>query len=145
MTLSQAAEESGWGTSRFVAEGNALFGQWSWHASAIKPEKQRSGKGNYGIAAFDTTLDSVRAYMQNLNSHRAYADLRVRRADLRAQGKPVTGRILAETLTRYSERGEAYVKSLHAIMNANHLDAADDAYLGEGPVYLMIPAGEAAG
>ena len=47
LTLSQAAEESGWGTSRFAAEGNALFGQWSWHDKAIKPEKQRSGKGNY--------------------------------------------------------------------------------------------------
>lgn len=145
LTLSQAAEESGWGTSRFAAEGNALFGQWSWHDKAIKPDHQRSGKGNYGIAAFDTTLDSVRAYLQNLNTHRAYDDLRARRAELRKQGKAVTGRILAGTLTKYSERGEAYVETLLTIMNSNHLDAADQAYLGEGPVYLMVPVGKTAG
>ena len=144
LTLSQAAEESGWGTSRFAAEGNALFGQWTWGDKVIKPKQQRKGKGDYGIAAFDTTLDSVRAYMQNLNSHRAYGELRARRAELREQGKPVTGRILAGTLTSYSERGAAYVETLYTIMNANRLDPADDAYLGEGPVYLMVPAGEAA-
>lgn len=142
LVLSQAAEESGWGTSRFAAEGNALFGQWTWGDKAIKPKQQRAGKGNYGIAAFDTTLDSVRAYMQNLNTHRAYGELRGKRAELREQGEPVTGRILAGTLTSYSERGAAYVETLHTIMNANRLDPADDAYLDDGPVYLMIPIGD---
>jgi len=142
LVLSQAAEESGWGTSRFAAEGNALFGQWAWGDKAIKPKQQRKGKGNYGIAAFDTTLDSVRAYMQNLNTHRAYGELRGKRAELREQGEPVTGRILAGTLTSYSERGAAYVETLHTIMNANRLDPADDAYLDDGPVYLMVPVGD---
>jgi len=139
LTMSQAAEESGWGTSRFAAEGNALFGQWTWSDKAIKPKTQREGMGNYGIAAFDTTFDSVWAYMLNLNTHRAYGDLRAKRAELRAQGLPVTGRILAGTLTSYSERGAAYVETLHTIMNANRLDPADDAYLDDGPIYLMIP------
>lgn len=138
LALSQSAEESGWGTSRFAAEGNALFGQWAWGDDAIKPEKQRSGKGNYGIAAFQSTLDSVRAYMHNLNTHRAYGGLRARRAEIRAQGIPVTGFELAKSLTSYSERGAAYVESLHAIMRVNHLAAADDAYLGDGPVFLMV-------
>ena len=144
LTLSQAAEESGWGTSRFAAEGNALFGQWTWGDKVIKPKQQRKGKGDYGIAAFDTTLDSVRAYMQNLNTHRAYADLRAKRAELRERGEPMSGRILAGTLTSYSERGAAYVETLYTIMNANRLDPADDAYLADGPVYLMVPTGEAA-
>ena len=144
LTLSQSAEESGWGTSRFAAEGNALFGQWAWGEKAIKPRQQRTGMGNYGIAAFDTTLDSVRAYMRNLNTHRAYGDLRSKRAELRRQEKSITGRILAATLTSYSERGAAYVETLYTIMDANHLDAADDAYLDEGPVYLMVPVGEVA-
>lgn len=142
LTLSQAAEESGWGTSRFAAEGNALFGQWTWGDKVIKPKQQRAGMGNYGIAAFDTTLDSVRAYMQNLNTHRAYGELRAKRAELREHGEPITGRILAGTLTSYSERGAAYVETLYTIMNANRLDPADDAYLDDGPVYLMIPTGD---
>jgi len=144
LALSQAAEESGWGTSRFAAEGNALFGQWAWGKEAIKPRDQREGKGNYGIAAFDTTLDSVRAYMQNLNTHRAYEELRAKRAELRQQAEPIGGRVLAGTLTSYSERGEAYVETLHTIMNANRLDPADQAFLGEGPVHLMMPTAETA-
>jgi uncharacterized FlgJ-related protein len=142
LALAQGAEESGWGTSRFAGEGNALFGQWSWDEKAMKPEQQRRALGNYGIAAFETPLQSVMAHAQNLNTHRAYAELRARRAEMRRNGQSPTGRALAATLTRYSERGEAYVKTLYAIMDVNHLDAADEAYLGDGPNILLIPAGE---
>jgi uncharacterized FlgJ-related protein len=145
LALSQAAEESGWGTSRFAAEGNALFGQWSWGGKGIKPEKQRSGLGDHRIAAFDSPLDSVRAYMQNLNTHRVYARLRQRRAAMRAGSDPIRGWDLADTLDRYSERGQGYVDSLHAIMRVNHLNAADEAYLGDGPTILLIPVGRALG
>jgi uncharacterized FlgJ-related protein len=140
LALAQAAEESGWGTSRFAAEGNALFGQWAWGTQAIKPEQHRAALGNYGIASFETPLQSVLAYMQNLNTHRAYEGLRARRAELRAAGKPVTGRVLAEQLDRYSERGQAYVDSLHTIMDVNRLDPADEAYLGDGPSIFLFPA-----
>jgi len=142
LALAQGAEESGWGTSRFAGEGNALFGQWSWDEKAMKPEQQRRAKGNYGIAAFETPLQSVMAHAQNLNTHRAYAGLRARRAEMRQSGQSPTGRALAATLTSYSERGEAYVKTLYSIMDFNHLDAADEAYLGDGPNILLIPVGE---
>ncbi len=139
LALSQAAEESGWGTSRFAAEGNALFGQWTWGEDRIKPKEQREELGNYGIAAFETPLLSMVAYMRNLNTHPAYDGLREKRAALRGAGEPLSGRTLAETLTSYSERGSEYVESLHAIMRVNRLDPADDAYLGDGPDVLLIP------
>jgi uncharacterized FlgJ-related protein len=142
LALSQCAEESGWGTSRFAAEGNALFGQWSWGGQGIKPQQQREGMGDYRIAAFETPLQSVMAYMDNLNTHRAYAGLRTRRAELRANGERISGWDLAETLDRYSERGAAYVDSLHAIMRVNKLDPADDANLGDGPTIWLVPVGE---
>ncbi len=144
LVLSQAAEESGWGTSRFAAEGNALFGQWSWDANAIRPQQQRAGLGDYGIAAFDTPLESIAAYMLNLNTHAAYEELRERRAEMFHDGVPVSGSQLAETLTRYSERGSEYVDSLHTIMRVNHLAPADDAYLGDGPIILLVPIGPGA-
>jgi len=144
LALSQCAEESGWGTSRFAAEGNALFGQWSWNGKGIKPQEQRAGKGDYRIAAFETPLQSVMAYMQNLNTHPAYAALRTRRAEIRAKGERISGWTLAETLDKYSERGAAYVKSLHGIMRVNQLDPADDAFLGDGPTIWLIPIGEGA-
>jgi Bax protein len=144
LALAQAAEESGWGTSRFAAEGNALFGQWSWDDSAIKPLAQRGGMGNYGIAAFETPLESVRAYMHNLNTHQAYAELRERRAELRRESETISGWELANTLTRYSERGAAYVDTLHTIMRVNRLADADDAYLSDGPTIFLMPVGAGA-
>ena len=142
LALSQAAEESGWGTSRFAAQGNALFGQWTWGEAGMKPEEQRAHLGNYGLAAFETPLMSVMAYMLNLNTHAAYGDLRNLRATARAQGKAPRGRDLAAGLSKYSERGEAYVTSLRNLMTANKLDATDDAYLATGPAIYLVPPGE---
>jgi uncharacterized FlgJ-related protein len=144
LVLSQCAEESGWGTSRFAAEGNALFGQWSWGGDGIKPEQQREGMGDYRIAAFETPLASVMAYMANLNTHAAYAALRARRAEMRSGGERISGWELAKTLDKYSERGAAYVDSLHGIMRVNKLDPADDAFLGDGPTIYLVPVGEGA-
>lgn len=144
LVLAQTAEESGWGTSRFAVEGNAMFGMWTWDDKGIKPLQQRSGLGNYKIASYETPLQSVIAYMHNLNTHRAYEDLRARRAELRKSGAKVTGWELANTLTSYSERGQEYVDSLHSLMKVNMLPPTDDAYLGDGPTILLIPVGEGA-
>lgn len=125
LMMAQSAEESGWGTSRFVRKGNALFGQWAWgDDEGIVPEDREDGK-THVIKAFPTLMDSVRAYARNINSHPAYQALREKRAMLHAEGKPVTGWDLASTLTKYSERGEEYVDSLHAIMRVNELTGLD--------------------
>lgn len=142
LVLAQAAEESGWGTSRFAVQGNALFGMWTWGDEGIRPEQQRSEHGDHKIASYETPLQSVMAYMRNLNTHRSYETLRARRAELRRSGAKVTGWELAKTLTKYSERGQDYVDSLHALMKTNMLMPTDDAYLGDGPSILLIPVGD---
>lgn len=142
LVLAQAAEESGWGTSRFAAAGNALFGQWTWGGAGIQPEQQRQSLGDYKIAAFESPLDSVSAYVRNLNTHRAYASLRERRAQLRAEQQPVTGIALVETLTSYSERGEDYVESLKTIIRVNKLAPADEAYLLDMTPIELVPVGD---
>jgi uncharacterized FlgJ-related protein len=139
LVLAQSAGESGWGTSRFAAEGNALFGQWAWGKDAMKPKEQREGMGNYGLRTFDTPLESMKAYMLNLNSHPAYAELRDKRAILSARGEQIDGIKLSEALTKYSERGEEYVKTLQSIIQVNHLLQADEAFLSNGPVVLVFP------
>ena len=141
LAMAQTAEESGWGTSRFADQGNAMFGQWAWGENAIKPEQQRAGKGNYGIAAFDSPQGSVNGYMLNINSHRAYAPLRDKRAAMRAKGQEPTGKALASTLLNYSERGQHYVDTLNSIMSYNKLYEIEEGYL-VGPVILLIPVGE---
>ena len=138
LVLAQAAEESGWGTSRFAALGNALFGQWTY-GEGMAPKQRRADKGNYSIAAFDSPLDSVRAYLLNINRHAAYADLRRLRAQARAAEERASGYELANTLLKYSERGQHYVESLHTIIRVNELADADDAYLSPEPPIHLVP------
>lgn len=140
LALAQAAEESGWGTSRFAIKGNSLFGQWDFSGKGIKPKEQRSELGNYGIATFDSPQDSIEAYMLNLNTHRAYERMRQKRAVSRQQNKQPTGWDLAKTLDKYSERGLDYVKSLHAIMSYNKLNDADQAHLWDKGKIIVSPA-----
>jgi len=141
LSLAQAASESGWGTSRFAAEGNSLFGQWTW-GKGLKPTEQRTSKlGDYRVAAFDSTAQAAYSYALNLNTARAYRDLRLKRADLRRQNLRISGTVLAETLVNYSERGQAYVDDLKALMRENRLDDADDASLRHMTVIHIVPAG----
>jgi uncharacterized FlgJ-related protein len=140
LSLAQAASESGWGTSRFAAEGNSLFGQWTW-GKGLKPAEQRtSALGDYRVAAFDSTGQAAYSYALDLNTVQAYRDLRVKRADLRRQGMRISGTALADTLLHYSERGQAYVDDLKALIRGNKLDAADDAHLRQMAVIRIVPA-----
>ncbi|NQU56720.1 MAG: glucosaminidase domain-containing protein [Rhodospirillales bacterium] len=131
LALAQAAEESGWGTSRFAKEGNALFGQWTFSSSTgITPLKRDKGK-NHRVKAFDSLIDSVRAYTMNLNSHRAYRAFRSTRQAIRRAGGPLDSRVLAGKLQKYSERGQAYVTALRGLIDFNGLSPLDDARLDD--------------
>ncbi len=137
LILAQGAVESAWGTSRFAVEGNALFGQWSFSKTSMRPREQRKQIGDYGLARFKTPLDSIRAYMLNLNTHPAYRTFRGLRAKMRNRGESLDGYTLAATLTSYSERGEAYVDELRRIIRTNHLQWLDRAKLKKmKPVYI---------
>jgi Bax protein len=130
LALAQAAMESGWGTSRFAQDGNALFGEWVWgeDAEGLTPLGRDEGK-NHKVKSFDYLLDSVMSYMTNLNRHPTYRDLRLRRAELRKHNLVVTGAALAPALVNYSERGAEYVSDILTIINFNGLDGLDSAQL----------------
>jgi len=138
LALGQAAYESGYGTSRFTLKGNALFGQWTYGGKGMKPKEHRKSKGSYSVAAFDWPLDSLRSYVNNLNTNRSYEDFRKKRAELRERGEPLTGLVLADTLIRYSERGQAYVDTLKGIIRNHGLDVADKARLRDEPLVLIV-------
>jgi Bax protein len=132
LVLAQAAEESGWGSSRFAREGNALFGQWTWSDDhkGIVPTNREEGK-THRIRAFDTAHEAIAAYIHNLNTHPAYARLR----EDRAAG--ASGYALTATLDKYSERGTKYIASLKAIMEHNNLQPLDGVRLAENR-HLMV-------
>lgn len=136
LALAQAAEESGWGTSRFAIEGNAVYGQWTWRqGSGLVPRRRDQGK-RHEVKIFESLQSSVDAYMRNLNTHWAYEAFRARRAALRAEGRPLSGEELVETMAGYSERGAAYIETLRTIMRYNRLGEFDSARLHD-----PIPAG----
>ncbi len=91
LALAQAAEESGWATSRFTSEGNALFGQWDFSGKGMAPKQQRKELGNYGLARFISPLASVEGYMRNINTTNAYHKFRALRSKLHHENKPLTG------------------------------------------------------
>ncbi len=129
MMLAQAAQETGWGTSRFVHEGNALFGQRIWEAGAgMVPDARASGQ-SHEVRAFDGLRDSVFAYMVNLNSHAAYEPFRDMRAFYRETGRSLDGYLMATGLDGYSEEGQAYVNKIRAIIRSNDLTDFDSARL----------------
>ena len=140
LALGQAAYESGYGTSRFAVEGNALFGQWTYGGKGLVPEQQRKELGDHRIASFDWPFDSVRGYFINLMSHPAYEDFRQLRAKLRAEGKPLTSLDLADGLVNYSERGQEYVETLKGIIRVNKLDVADDAVFRDEELQFLVGA-----
>ena len=120
IALAQAAKESGWGTSRFALEGNAIFGQWTWSGSGIAPLLRDKTK-NHKILKFPILRASVKAYKNNLNTHKSYSKFREKRQDLRDKKKKITALELTKTLESYAETGNQYVKILEQIIVQNRL------------------------
>ena len=128
LALAQAANESGWGTSRFALEGNALFGQWTWTKKGITPKSKDPNK-THKVLQFQILKASVRAYKNNLNTHNAYKEFREVRAQLRQEGKPVSGLDMVKYIKNYAAIGEKYIVIIADIIEANSLDDFDRADL----------------
>ena len=126
IALAQAANESGWGTSRFALEGNALFGQWTWSKKGLSP-KNKDPDASHKILQFQILKASVRAYKNNLNTHNAYKEFREVRAQLREEGKKIIGLDLTQYLKNYAAIGEKYVLILEDIIEKNSLTDFDKA------------------
>jgi Bax protein len=128
LAIAQAAKETGWGTSRFAQEGNALFGQWTWSGEGLKPKDADKDEG-HKVMKFNVLQASVRAYQRNLNTHSSYNEFRQARAKLRDLGKDLDSLLLAQYLNEYAETGEQYVDVLQKIIKQNNLKDFDDAKL----------------
>ena len=120
LALSQAAIESGWGSSRYMNEGNAIFGQYTYDSkNGIKPRERANGK-KFFVKRFSTLSESVRSYLKNINTHSAYEDFRQERRKLRMNGESLSGNVLANYLKNYSERNQAYVDDLKLLIETNN-------------------------
>ena len=119
IALAQAAVESGWGTSRFALQGNALFGQWAWRDDAgLRPLNPSNERGV--VRSFGTLLGSIRAYIHNLNTHSFYQGFRDERAILRHHPNADKTKVLVKFLDRYAEIGPVYVSKLETLIRTNN-------------------------
>jgi len=121
IALGQAAIESGWGTSRFAMEGNALYGQWSWKAGSGIVPKERDKNEIYEIKSFLSLSNSVASYMKNLNSHPNYKNFRINRNLLREHNIPISGSYLYKYLDKYAVDSN-YSDTLKKIIDINKFD-----------------------
>jgi len=128
LAIAQAAKETGWGTSRFAQEGNALFGQWTWSGEGLKPKEADKSQG-HKVMRFNVLQASVRAYQRNLNTHSSYKEFRQARAELRDKNQSLDSMILSKYLNEYAETGDQYVEVLQKIIKQNELQDFDDAKL----------------
>jgi Bax protein len=126
LVLAQAAIESAWGTSRFARQGNNLFGQWCYQKGCGLVPRRRSADSTHEVAKFDSVAAAVEAYLHNLNTHRAYKDLRVLRAELSTAESSANGHQLAQTLLYYSELRQVYVDEVQAVIRINKLHGYDE-------------------
>ena len=126
LVLAQAAIESAWGTSRFARQGNNLFGQWCYQKGCGLVPLRRSADSKHEVAKFDSVAAAVTAYLHNLNTHRAYQDLRVLRAELSTAESSANGHQLAQTLLYYSELRQVYVDEVQAVIRINKLHGYDE-------------------
>ncbi len=125
LAIAQAAKETGWGTSRFAQEGNALFGQWTWSGEGIKPAGAEIGS-KHKIAKFKVLKASVKAYQRNLNTHSGYKEFRKERAIQRDNNGRLNSLKLVNFLDKYAETGIEYTKILKKIIEQNSLTEFDD-------------------
>ena len=121
MALGQAIQETGWGESRFLIQGNSIFAEWTWGGEGMLPRARKNGL-IHRIKTFPTLYDSVDSYGNNLNKTRYYAGFRKMRAQLRAEGRPLVGRWLMSSMTRYSTEKDKYILDVKKIIRDNRLD-----------------------
>jgi len=127
LAIAQAAIESGWGTSRFALEGNALYGQWTWSDKGLKPLDNVDG--DHKVMHFKILTASIKAYKKNLNTHSGYIEFREARANLRNRNEKVTGLKLTQYLDKYSATGMEYTKKLELTIKKNSLSDFENAKL----------------
>ncbi len=126
IAIAQAAKETGWGTSRFAQQGNALFGQWTWTGDGIKPANSDDGD-KHKVMKFKILKSSVKAYQRNLNTHKSYKEFRKVRAIQRDVFGKMNSLELVKYLDKYAETGKEYTIVLKKIIEQNKLIDFDDA------------------
>lgn len=116
LVMAQAIIESGWGSSKFAREINNYFGI---HCHTPGCGKAASDVENpkFWVKSFPDIEACIDDYLRLLNSGYAFEGLRETRLKLREENKYPNAVFLAQGLTKYSEKGSAYISLIESIIN----------------------------
>lgn len=116
LAITQSAIESGWGTSIFAQKANNMFGHWTYEVgTGIVPSRRDEGQ-THEIAIFNSVNASVKKYMLNLNTNRAYSYFRKLREDFRKDNQELKSELLSAGLINYSGVGNDYIIMINSII-----------------------------
>ena len=111
LIVAQAIVESNYGTSRFAREGHNLFGIRVWSKEGMLPYKQPDYI-DWRVRVFKSKCDSVKYYIEILNTKKVYAEFR-RVRELTLNRNPIA---MAKTLDNFSTNKE-YEKHVIEVIN----------------------------
>jgi len=109
LALAQAIEETGWGTSSAARLKHSTFGITL----------------SSGVKRYDSLMENVEAYVNNLNLNPAYSKMRDIRQHMRYQGENLCSLKLTAGLLKYSELRKRYLNKLHVHIRHNDLKEYD--------------------
>jgi Bax protein len=119
IVLAQAANESGWGSSRFAKEHNALFGQYTYdEKNGVVPLNRDEGE-HYLIRYFSSIDKSIESYFKNINTHYAYEKFRQIRSEMNKNNLGLNVKLLTQHLDAYA-KDEFYVETINSIIETNN-------------------------
>jgi len=116
--IAMAGVESGWGTSRFAVEGNALFGVRTWDDNVPQMKPLGVSGTDWGIKKYKHKCESIRDMIEIINRHPAYKAFRVERTKQLKEGK-WNYKKLIQGLNAWSENEEYDHLIYSTILNRN--------------------------
>ena len=124
IVLAQAAIESGWGSSRFAKDYNALFGEYTYDDNNGVIPLNRENGDTHLIKSFNSYNSSVKSYFNNINTHYAYKDFREVRNVMRDRNNYSNIDLLVDQLNTYAE-DKNYIYTIKSVIKKNKFKVFD--------------------
>lgn len=101
LLLTMAAQDSGFGTSRYAREYNAVFNQRDWDGRGAVPDEAQKEGPQYRIKVFNSLYDAVISQIHYLNTNGYFENYRIAREKYRRSNNPMRGYSIAHLLINF--------------------------------------------
>lgn len=108
LLLTMAAQDSGFGTSRYAREYNAVFHQRDWNGNGAVPDEVQKEGPQYRIKVFNSLYDAVISQIHYLNTNGYFENYRIARAKYRRSNNPMRGYSIAHLLINFPYKSFKY-------------------------------------